>query len=61
MPKIKMLTIPVSPEFYAQFRLAAAKKNQTIAAYGRVWLERAVSEPVERKRKKEATDVRQPA
>lgn len=45
MQQYKMLTIPVTPEFYARFRLKAAENNQTIAAYGRLWLERAMKEP----------------
>lgn len=39
-----MLTIPVDPVFYAQFRIVAARQNLTIAAYARQWLEKAVEQ-----------------
>jgi len=51
--EVKMLTIPVSPQFYALFRLKAAERNQTIAAFGRKVLEKAVEESSETTREKE--------
>lgn len=39
-----MLTVPVSTNFYREFRVIAAQNNMTIAAYARQALERLVSE-----------------
>lgn len=44
MYSARMLTIPVSEDFYNQFRILAAENNLTIAGYGRQLLEKAMSE-----------------